>query len=49
MEGIPGVLHRCAQISAFFSDPRLAVFRDFVNSLDVDLEEGHREGPGPLE
>ena len=26
-------------------DPRLAVFRDFVNSLDVDPES--REGPSP--
>ena len=26
-------------------DPRLEVFRDFVNSLDVDGE--HREGPAP--
>jgi bifunctional DNase/RNase len=27
-------------------DEKLEVFREFVNSLDVDLEEGHREGPG---
>jgi hypothetical protein len=26
-------------------DQKLEVFREFVNSLDVDLEEGHREGP----
>jgi bifunctional DNase/RNase len=26
-------------------DEKLEVFREFVNSLDVDLEEGHREGP----
>jgi uncharacterized protein len=26
-------------------DPRLDVFRDFVNSLDVDLGGEHREGP----
>jgi bifunctional DNase/RNase len=25
-------------------DEKLEVFREFVNSLDVDLEEGHREG-----
>jgi hypothetical protein len=29
------------------ADPRLAVFRDFVNSLNVDPEGEHREGPGP--
>ncbi|MFL5755073.1 MAG: bifunctional nuclease family protein [Chloroflexota bacterium] len=28
-------------------DPRLDVFRDFVNSLDLDIEGEHREGPGP--
>ena len=27
-------------------DEKLEVFREFVNSLDIDLEEGHREGPG---
>jgi hypothetical protein len=27
-------------------DEKLEVFREFVNSLDVDLEEEHREGPG---
>jgi bifunctional DNase/RNase len=27
-------------------DEKLAVFREFINSLDVDFEEGHREGPG---
>ena len=26
-------------------EQQLEVFREFVNSLDVDLEEGHREGP----
>jgi len=30
-------------------DEKLEVFREFVNSLDVDLEEGHREGPGTQE
>jgi hypothetical protein len=30
-------------------DQKLEVFREFVNSLDVDLEEGHREGPGAQE
>ncbi len=29
------------------ADPRLEVFRDFVNSLDIDPEGGHREGPAP--
>ncbi len=29
------------------ADPRLEVFRDFVNSLDIDLEGEHREGPAP--
>ena len=28
-------------------DPRLDVFRDFINSLDVDVEGEHREGPAP--
>src|SRR3954451_20165877 len=28
-------------------DPRLEVFRDFVNSLDMDVEGEHREGPAP--
>jgi bifunctional DNase/RNase len=27
-------------------DEKLEVFREFVNSLDVDREEEHREGPG---
>ena len=27
-------------------DEKLEVFREFVNSLDMDLEEEHREGPG---
>lgn len=30
-------------------DEKLEVFREFVNSLDVDLEEGHREGPNSAE
>ena len=30
-------------------DPRLDVFRDFVNSLGVDAEGEHREGPAPDE
>jgi hypothetical protein len=33
-------------------DEKLEVFREFVNSLDMDPEEEHREGPGaegPLE
>jgi hypothetical protein len=37
LESTGGVVH----------DERLEVFRDFVNSLDVDPEEEHREGPGP--
>jgi bifunctional DNase/RNase len=28
-------------------DERLEVFRDFVNSLDIDAEGEQREGPGP--
>ena len=27
-------------------DEKLEVFREFINSLDVDLDEEHREGPG---
>jgi hypothetical protein len=27
-------------------DEKLEVFREFVNSLDVDPDEEHREGPG---
>ncbi|MGA3057186.1 MAG: bifunctional nuclease family protein [Candidatus Limnocylindrales bacterium] len=30
-------------------DEKLEVFREFVNSLDVDLGEGHRESPGSSE
>jgi len=30
-------------------DEKLEVFREFVNSLDVDLGEGRREGPGSSE
>jgi bifunctional DNase/RNase len=30
-------------------DQKLEVFREFINSLDVDLGEGHREGPGSSE
>ncbi|MGD0861826.1 MAG: bifunctional nuclease family protein [Candidatus Limnocylindrales bacterium] len=30
-------------------DEKLEVFREFVNSLNVDLEEEHREGPGTQE
>jgi hypothetical protein len=30
-------------------DEKLEVFREFVNSLDVDPEEEHREGPGSAE
>lgn len=29
------------------ADPRLEVFRDFVNSLEVDPEPEQREGPAP--
>jgi hypothetical protein len=28
-------------------DEKLEVFREFINSLDVDLDEEHREGQGP--
>ena len=27
-------------------EERLSVFREFVNSLDMDVDEEHREGPG---
>jgi uncharacterized protein len=30
-------------------EERLSVFRDFVNSLDVDVDEERREGPPPPE
>jgi bifunctional DNase/RNase len=30
-------------------DEKLEVFREFVNSLDVDLEDWHREGPNSTE
>jgi bifunctional DNase/RNase len=30
-------------------DEKLEVFREFINSLDLDLEEGHREGGGSSE
>jgi bifunctional DNase/RNase len=30
-------------------DEKLEVFREFVNSLDVDLDEGRHEGPPPQE
>jgi hypothetical protein len=30
-------------------DEKLEVFREFINSLDVDLEEGHPDAPGPLQ
>lgn len=31
------------------ADPRLEVFRDFVNSLEVDVEGETKEGPAPNE
>jgi bifunctional DNase/RNase len=31
------------------ADPRLEVFRDFVNSLEADIEGETREGPAPNE
>jgi hypothetical protein len=30
-------------------DEKLEVFREFVNSLDVDTDEGRREGPPTAE
>ena len=33
--------------SPVVDEERLAVFRDFVNSLQVDVEGEHREGPSP--
>jgi uncharacterized protein len=43
---VPSVesLERTGEVSA---DPRLEVFRDFVNSLEVDPESEQREGPTP--
>jgi bifunctional DNase/RNase len=37
-------LEMTGEVSA---DPRLEVFRDFVNSLEVDPETEQREGPSP--
>ncbi len=37
------------ELGAGTVDPRLDVFRDFVNSLGVDAEGEHREGPAPEE
>jgi bifunctional DNase/RNase len=36
-----------ADEAASQGDERLDVFRDFVNSLDVEPESEHREGPNP--
>jgi len=41
--GSPEDLERTGERVA---DPRLEVFRDFVNSLDLDAEGEQREGPG---
>ena len=43
------VLDRAGVEPETHQDEKLEVFREFVNSLDVDLEEGHREGPGTSE
>jgi bifunctional DNase/RNase len=43
------VLDRAGVIPERHLDEKLEVFREFVNSLDVDLEEDQREGPGPSE
>ena len=43
------VLDRAGVEPEMREDEKLEVFREFVNSLDVDLEGGHRDGPAPLE
>ncbi len=40
-----GVLDRAGVEPETHVDEKLEVFREFVNSLDVDLEEEHHEGP----
>jgi uncharacterized protein len=42
------VLNRAGVEPESHVDEKLEVFREFINSLDVDLEEGHREGPGDI-
>ncbi len=41
----PDDLEMTGELAPTMADPRLEVFRDFVNSLDVEGE--HREGPAP--
>jgi bifunctional DNase/RNase len=41
----PDGLEMTGELSPRLADPRLEVFRDFVNSLEVDPEGEHREGP----
>lgn len=43
----PESLALTGELGARGADPRLGVFRDFVNSLEVDVEGEHREGPAP--
>ena len=40
-------LEMTGELGSTPADPRLEVFRDFVNSLEVDVEGEHREGPAP--
>ena len=44
-----GVMDRAAVEPEMEVDEKLEVFREFVNSLDVDLGEGGRETPPPSE
>jgi bifunctional DNase/RNase len=43
----PDDLEMTGELASPRADPRLEVFRDFVNSLQVDPEGEHREGPAP--
>ncbi len=43
------VLDRAGVMPEADQDEKLDVFRDFVNSLDVDIDAPRGEGPGPFE
>lgn len=43
------VLDRAGVTPEVDEDEKLSVFREFINSLDIDLETGSGEGPGPGE
>ena len=43
------VLDRAAVVPEADEDERLAVFREFVNSLNVDLPDEPQRGEGPEE